>query len=193
MVRISEKIIDNDESFVSLADKVQKPFEEEIDLYKKIDDLDKEQGFLRTRSEQAFNIGLSAFSEINLLKNKIKALEQIIPSLPTHKVPKTVKKDIVSDAQTEQIFNELAKQWEEETINLSYTQQKVLHPAYQKIIGLGPKVIPLVLEELRRKPLQWFWALRALTRTDPVSEDILGNAEAMRKAWLDWGSKHVSC
>ena len=63
----------------------------------------------------------------------------------------------------------------------------VLHPAYQKIIGLGQQAIPLILKELEKEPRLWFWALRMLTRTDPVSENILGDLKAMQKAWLDWG------
>jgi len=193
MDRISEKTRESDESVVSLIGKVQKPFEEEIDLYTKIDDLDKEQGFLRTRSEQAFNIGLSAFSEIYLLKNKIEALEQSIPLLPTDKVLKTAKKELVSDAQTEQIFRELAKIWKEETVNLSSMQEIALHPAYQEIIGLGPVAIRLILSELKREPDFWFWALRALTRRNPVPPEASGDLDAMTKVWLDWGQKHGYC
>lgn len=190
MDRISEKTSENDESVVSLIDKVQKPFEEEIDLYTKIDGLDKEQGILRTRIEQAFNIGLSTFSEINLLKNKIKALEQSIPILPTHEVPKTAKKDIVSDTQPEQIFNELAKKWKDETVNLSSIQKITSHLAYLQIIGLGPVAIRLILNELKRAPDFWFCALRALTRTNPVLREMSGDLNAMTKVWLDWGQTH---
>lgn len=178
------------EKTISLIDKVPQPFEEEINLYTKIDDLDKEQGFLRTRSEQAVNIGLSVFSEINLLKNKIKALEQSIPVVPTHKVLKTAKKDLVSYAQAEQIFNELAKKWKDETVNLSSIQKITSHLAYLQIIGLGPVAIRLILNELKRAPDFWFCALRALTRTNPVPPEMSGDLNAMTKVWLDWGQKH---
>ena len=33
---------------------------------------------------------------------------------------------------------------------------------YQRIVGMGLSV-PLILEELRREPDQWFWALEAIT------------------------------
>jgi hypothetical protein len=29
-------------------------------------------------------------------------------------------------------------------------------PPYQQIIGMGPPAVPLILEELRREPDQWF-------------------------------------
>jgi hypothetical protein len=190
MDRISEKNRKSDQSVVSLIDKAQEHFEEEIDLYTKIDDLDKEQRFVRTKSEQAFNIGLSAFSEINLLKNKIKALERSIPTLPTHKVPKTVKKGIDSYAQTEQIFNELVKRWKDETVNLSSIQKILMNNAYLQIIGLGPVAIRLILNELKQAPNFWFCALRALTRTNPVPPEISGDLISMTKVWLDWGQKN---
>ena len=182
MDQMSEKILENDESDLSLV--------EEIDLNTKIDDLDKEQGFLRTRNEQAIKIGLKAFSEINILKNKIKALEQHIPTLPTREGLKTEKKVLVSDAQTERIFNELAKRWKEETVNLSSIQRISMNNAYMQIIGLGPVAIRLILNELKRAPDFWFCALRALTRTNPVPPEMSGDLNAMTKVWLDWGQKY---
>ncbi|NER00423.1 MAG: hypothetical protein F6K30_27625, partial [Cyanothece sp. SIO2G6] len=37
----------------------------------------------------------------------------------------------------EQQFNQLARQWEVETGASSVLSQKILHPAYQRIIGMG--------------------------------------------------------
>lgn len=45
--------------------------------------------------------------------------------------------------------------------------EMAMHPAYQRIIGLGPEVAPLLLRELERQPDHWFWALKALTGADP--------------------------
>ena len=96
-----------------------------------------------------------------------------------------------ADVQLKQTFNKLAKKWERETINISSIQQMVLHPSYQEIIAMGPKVIPLILNELKREPDFWFWALRALTKADPVTKGICGDLMSMTKAWLDWGRKHA--
>ncbi len=38
----------------------------------------------------------------------------------------------------------------------------MLNP-YQRIIGIGWPVVPLILDELQREPDQWFWALEAIT------------------------------
>lgn len=97
----------------------------------------------------------------------------------------------IAASQLVQKFTKLAKKWKRETINVSSIQQMVLHPCYQEIIAMGPRAIPLILNQLKREPDFWFWALRALTREDPVTEDIQGDLIEMTKAWLDWGSKHA--
>lgn len=95
------------------------------------------------------------------------------------------------DASASQ-FRALADQWYAETGILSGVEQMVLHPAYQRIIGLGPAVVPLILAELQHGPGHWFWALTALTGEDPAAgEDTVG---AATRAWLAWGRErgHLS-
>src|ERR1700676_3409375 len=61
---------------------------------------------------------------------------------------------------------------------------------YQKIIAMGPRVVPLILAELRTNPDHWFWALSALTDEDPILPDKRGQFAEMTKAWLAWGEQH---
>ena len=61
---------------------------------------------------------------------------------------------------------------------------------YQKIIAMGPSVVPLILEEMRNKPDHWFWALSALTDDDPVPPGKRGQFKEMIKAWLEWGKQN---
>ena len=91
----------------------------------------------------------------------------------------------VEDAER---FSELAQRWRRETAAYSVVQKKVLHPAYQRIIGFGPAAIPLILRELQREPGHWFWALHALTGEDPAPTDATFH-EAV-EAWLKWGREH---
>jgi|SRR5579863_4365593 len=91
------------------------------------------------------------------------------------------------EESTELIFRALADQWRKDTRFLSATDDMVLHPAYQNIIGMGPDVIPLLLRELQTRPGQWFWALRSIAREDPVQEADVGNIRRMTEAWLNWG------
>jgi len=97
---------------------------------------------------------------------------------------------VVSETELERKFNLLAKQWKRETLNLSSIQEIILHPSYQRIIGMGPDVIPIILRQLKRTPDFWFWALKCLSDVDPVTREIRGDISAMTEAWLDWGREH---
>jgi hypothetical protein len=85
-------------------------------------------------------------------------------------------------------FSELARQWREANEFVSSTTDIVMHAAYQQIIGMGPEVLPLIFAELRRRPEQWFWALKAITGDDPVAPADRGKIQAMTQAWLAWAA-----
>jgi hypothetical protein len=88
----------------------------------------------------------------------------------------------------EQRFNKLAKIWKSETELVSKVSKRVMHPAYQKIIGMGESAIPLILKNLSENgPDDWFWALTAITDENPITEEMAGNMTAMTVAWLQWG------
>ena len=87
-------------------------------------------------------------------------------------------------------FTRLAEEWRTDTGHLSSPRQIAMHPAYQRIIGLGEPAIPLILNALREHGGQWYWALRAITNDSPVSGDAAGNIRRMKEAWLRWGDAH---
>ncbi len=87
-------------------------------------------------------------------------------------------------------FVELADTWHSETGHLSSPSQIAMHPAYQRIIGMGSQVIPWVLNDLRIRGGQWYWALRAITGASPVPLDAAGNVRMVKNAWLQWGKVH---
>jgi hypothetical protein len=87
----------------------------------------------------------------------------------------------------EEQFRQLADEWKEQSRFLSNTAQMAMLRPYQRIIGLGPKVVPLILEELRREPDQWFWALEAITGENPVPSEVSGRVKLMAQAWVEWG------
>ncbi len=89
--------------------------------------------------------------------------------------------------ELETTFHSLVEQWKSETRGISSTEQLSLHPAYQQIIGMGPNVIPLLLRELENNSGRWFWALKAISREEPVTPEQQGKTQEMIAAWLNWG------
>ena len=90
----------------------------------------------------------------------------------------------LSDAEK---FNSLVATWCQEVRFTSSLTQMVLHPKYQRIIGMGFTAVPFLLGELERKPDHWFWALHAITGADPVKPEDRGKLRKMAEAWLKWG------
>lgn len=88
-----------------------------------------------------------------------------------------------------ELFRELAEKWREETKMLSSVEDIVVHPCYQRIIGLGREVLPYLIRELESRPRHWFWALRAITGTDPVPPEHRGRVPEMARAWIAWARR----
>jgi len=95
----------------------------------------------------------------------------------------------ISRLSTREAFAGLAETWREERGFTSSLHELVLSQSYQQVIALGPDVVPYILDELRRRPDHWFWALSVLTGVNPVPDDEAGNVRAMTDAWLQWGEQ----
>lgn len=104
-----------------------------------------------------------------------------MPPAPTAALP--------SPADVRSRFQRLTAEWKEQSRFLSNTAQMALLRPYQRIIGMGLPVVPLILEELQRDHDQWFWALEAITEENPVPPDAQGNVRRMAEAWIDWGRR----
>ena len=74
-------------------------------------------------------------------------------------------------------------------VELKYWHETVLHPSYQRIIGMGTDALPLIFEELRKKPGHWFWALHAITGAEPVPDQDKGRVKKMAEHWINWGKE----
>ena len=92
--------------------------------------------------------------------------------------------------ELETTFYQLVEQWRGETRGVSSTEQLSMHSAYQQIIGMGSDVIPMLLRELERNSGRWFWALKSITREDPVTPEQQGKSKEMIESWLNWGRKN---
>ncbi len=84
-------------------------------------------------------------------------------------------------------FWRLAAQWKHDTYWDSSVTQKILHPCYQQIIGMGPVAVPRILKALSFEPDFWFDALTAITGEQPVPLEHAGDMQAMANDWLEWG------
>lgn len=87
-------------------------------------------------------------------------------------------------------FNRLVTEWKKATGHESSLTKVVFHRAYQRIIGLGPIAVPLILEEFDKRPDHWGWALFSITGEDPgIAPEDAGRLAKIREAWLQWGRR----
>ncbi len=90
-------------------------------------------------------------------------------------------------------FRNLTKSWHKERSFMSSIADIAMCPSYQRIIAMGDKVLPLILNKLKSEgdePDHWFWALRVLTNANPVPKEDWGHTKKMAAAWLNWGRIH---
>jgi len=103
-------------------------------------------------------------------------------------VHKVSVRDNVEHVEIEAEFRNLADQWYRETGVFSMTHKKVIHQAYQQIIGMGKDALPFIFKELRRNRSHWFWALESITRQKVLVSEK--GARAAIAAWIKWGEEN---
>ncbi len=96
--------------------------------------------------------------------------------------------DHIGEISLEQRFRQQAEKWQQETQYLSSPAQRMMHPSYQAILGMGREVVPFMLRDLKENRTSWFWALSYLTQDNPISPTDAGKADKMVNAWLNWGN-----
>jgi hypothetical protein len=87
----------------------------------------------------------------------------------------------------QQRFNNLVARWRADTAFSSSDTDVVMHPAYQDVIGMGKRAIPLILKELQASGGNWFWALRHISGENPIDPRDVGKTRKMAEAWIRWG------
>jgi hypothetical protein len=90
-------------------------------------------------------------------------------------------------------FNRLVEEWKREVRSKSLMVTIAMHPAYQQMVGMGEKALPFIFERIKRadeKTYQWFWALAAITRQNPIPIELRGKVREMARVWLKWGQEH---
>jgi hypothetical protein len=134
------------------------------------------------------------FEHITAILESLPRLPDLSIELPDFRFPQELMGSLSQLAQAaswedspRQRFERLADEWHKETGHLSSPEDIALHPAYLRIIGMGPAAIPFILDDLRRRGGQWYLALRALTGTSPVTSEMSRSARSVKQAWLQWG------
>ena len=90
-----------------------------------------------------------------------------------------------SEGEIASLFSDLAEEWRESTALESNLERIILDRSYQRIIGLGPEVLPYVLKDLDETHDHWFWALMAIVGDDKAAGQT--SVGAAVEAWLAWG------
>lgn len=93
------------------------------------------------------------------------------------------------DSTTEQRFQQLANEWLRDTAFVSDPIEKFMHPAHMKILGMGEKILPLVLMEVEKMSGHWFMILDAISAENPVTPEDQASPERTAQAWVEWGKK----
>jgi hypothetical protein len=83
-------------------------------------------------------------------------------------------------------FFRLLRRWRAETAYSSSAPEMFTHPAFIQIVGMGDKVVPLIVAELRRQPDWILGALPQITGENPIANSDRGDLYAMAAAWIEW-------
>ena len=81
-------------------------------------------------------------------------------------------------------FDQLRDAWLRKGARKGVLRDMVMLPEYQRIIGLGMPVVPLIIDSLRKKPHHWSWALTAITGENPAAGSTTLKEAAER--WITW-------
>jgi hypothetical protein len=84
-------------------------------------------------------------------------------------------------------FATLAARWRENTEDVSLVALVASNVDYLRIIALGGRVVPLILQDLQERGGYWYPALEALTGASPATPEERESRAGMRQAWLRWG------
>ena len=102
---------------------------------------------------------------------------------------------LTSEQDTE-MFLRLFEQWHVERIGAASSMAEIIAcPSYLRIISMGWRALPLIIEQLEREgdePDHWCAALEAVTGEDPVPEDAHGDTVRIAQAWIAWNRTRVA-
>ena len=102
----------------------------------------------------------------------------------------TLDSPVIDEGRAKERFSELVAEWRRRTGGLSSPKAIVTHPAYQQIIQMGERALPMIFRELQENGGWWYPALRTLTGENPVRKEAKGRPPLNKEAWLEWGQRN---
>jgi len=85
-----------------------------------------------------------------------------------------------------QEFYRLLRKWRYETLTSSSGTEMISRQEFTRIVALGKKAVPLIIDEIRTNPDYVMAALPLITNEDPVPDNVRGNMTEMANAWIAW-------
>lgn len=86
-------------------------------------------------------------------------------------------------------FPYLKDRWLSETVFFSDPNEIYSNENYRRIIGLGKKIIPYLIEDLETTNTDWIFALHQITGEDPIEKNHTGKFGLMKSDWLNWADE----
>lgn len=94
----------------------------------------------------------------------------------------------------EERFIQVARSWKKETAGFSFAAKKITNEHYLTIIGMGvtmgEPIIRLILQDLQKGVEHWNYALKKITKQNPVSKEHIHDLRHIRDTWLKWGKEN---
>jgi hypothetical protein len=91
----------------------------------------------------------------------------------------------VVNNSVEAVFNELYAQWRRQTEFNSFIGSQT-DGIYEKIVRLGYRVVPYIINKLKTENAHLFIALCRITGKNPVKKENMGNVRKMAEDWIHW-------
>ncbi|MCA8907270.1 MAG: hypothetical protein KDA64_05195 [Rhodospirillaceae bacterium] len=83
-------------------------------------------------------------------------------------------------------FDALLRNWRYKARSMSSSDQIINLPEFARIVEMGKKVVPLIINELRSRPDHLVAAMVLITGESPITDRERGDMYKMADAWIDW-------
>jgi predicted patatin/cPLA2 family phospholipase len=94
-----------------------------------------------------------------------------------------INRELIDQAYIKETFHSLKEAWERKTRLYSSVWKIIEDRNFKRIVEMGPKAVPFIIEELERKPSTLVWALNLITGTTLKTTTRLTITESC-KMWV---------